>query len=106
MFHQGDLVFRGIPTEAHWSDAGEPRRERLFLVHFATQRMVMGDEAIYVAAHEPEMLLETSWVLDLPCVKEGVEALGVGGLALGSDSSCAGDGSSESAPSRLWAGMR
>ena len=63
----------------------EANRDVTFvLAHFATQRMVMADEAIYVARMNPNVVLETSWV-DLPRVKEGVEALGAGRIAFGSD---------------------
>src|SRR5207244_3245862 len=47
-------------------------------------RVVRADEAIYVARMNPNVVLETSGV-DLPRVKEGVEALGAGRIAFGSD---------------------
>lgn len=82
MFHQGDPPF-GHPTQL--TGMMEANRDVTFvLAHFATQRMVMADEAIYVARMNPNVMLETSWV-DLPRVKEGVEALGAGRIAFGSD---------------------
>lgn len=82
MFHQGDPPF-GHPTQL--TGMMEANRDVMFiLAHFATQRVVMADEAIYVARMNPNVILESSWV-DLPRVKEGVEALGAGRIVFGSD---------------------
>ncbi len=82
MFHQGDPPF-GHPTQL--TGMIEAHRDVTFiLAHFATQRVVMADEAIYVARMNPNVVLESSWV-DLPRVKEGVEALGAGRIVFGSD---------------------
>jgi predicted TIM-barrel fold metal-dependent hydrolase len=82
MFHQGDPPF-GHPSQL--VGMVEAHRDVTFiLAHFATQRVVMADEAIYVARMNPNVLLETSWV-DLPRLKEGVEALGPRRIIFGSD---------------------
>jgi predicted TIM-barrel fold metal-dependent hydrolase len=82
MFHQGDPPF-GHPSQL--TGMMEDNRDVTFiLAHFATQRVVMADEAIYVARMNPNVLLESSWV-DLPRVKEGVAALGPGRIMFGSD---------------------
>lgn len=54
------------------------------LAHFATQRVVLADEAIFVAKQYDNVLLETSWG-DLPRIKEGIAALGSERLLFGSD---------------------
>jgi predicted TIM-barrel fold metal-dependent hydrolase len=82
MFHQGDPPF-GHPTQL--VGMMEAHRDLTFiLAHFATQRMVMADEAIYVARMNPNCVLETSWV-DLPRLKEGVDQLGTDRIVFGSD---------------------
>jgi predicted TIM-barrel fold metal-dependent hydrolase len=82
MFHQGDPPF-GHPSQL--VGMMEAHRDVTFiLAHFATQRAVMADEAIYVARMNPNVLLESSWA-DLPRVKEGVDALGPGRIVFGSD---------------------
>lgn len=82
MFHQGDPPF-GHPTQL--VGMMEAHRNLTFIIaHFATQRVVMADEAIYVARMNPNVVLESSWV-DLPRVKEGVAALGSGRIVFGSD---------------------
>jgi predicted TIM-barrel fold metal-dependent hydrolase len=82
MFHQGDPPF-GHPSQL--VGMMEAHRDLTFiLAHFATQRMVMADEAIYVARMNSNVVLETSWV-DLPRLKEGVAELGSSRIVFGSD---------------------
>ncbi len=82
MFHQGDPPF-GHPSQL--VGMIEAHRDLTFIVaHFATQRVVMADEAIYVARMNPNVVLESSWV-DLPRLKEGVAELGPGRIMFGSD---------------------
>lgn len=81
--HQGDPPF-GHPTQMAPIIEDFPQVPCI-LAHFASQRVVMADEAIYVARKNPNVFLDTSWA-HLPRIKEGLAALGPGRLMFGSDS--------------------
>lgn len=57
----------------------------IIIGHFGTQKICYADDAINVARHNPNVLLETGWG-PLPRVIEGVRALGPERLVFGSDS--------------------
>ncbi|MBI4491528.1 MAG: amidohydrolase [Chloroflexi bacterium] len=82
LVHQGDPPF-GHPSQVAPLIEAFPRVP-FILAHFATQRLVMADEAIYVARKNPNVYLETGWGT-LPRIKEGLAALGPGRLVFGSD---------------------
>jgi len=80
--HQGDPPFayptQMVPLIKNFPDV------RFVLAHFGTQRMVMANEAIYVAVENDNVFLETGWGA-LPRIKEGIDALGPERLLFGSD---------------------
>jgi predicted TIM-barrel fold metal-dependent hydrolase len=57
---------------------------RFVLCHFGTQRVVMADEAVYVARLNDNVYVETGWGA-LPRIKEGLAVLGPTRLVFGSD---------------------
>src|SRR5438270_284496 len=63
----------------------EPFPKVTFILgHFGTQRVVLADEAIYVARQNKNVYLDTGWGA-LPRIKEGIAALGSERLVFGSD---------------------
>jgi len=80
--HQGDPPF-GHPSQmAPMIEAFS--RITFILAHFATQRVVLADEAIYVARQNKNVYLETGWGA-LPRIKEGIAAIGSERLVFASD---------------------
>src|SRR4051812_20238813 len=82
MIHQGDPPF-AHPSQVATLIEDHPQVP-FILAHFATQRLVMADEAIYVARNNPNVYLETGWGA-LPRIKEGLAALGPERLTFGTD---------------------
>jgi predicted TIM-barrel fold metal-dependent hydrolase len=82
LVHQGDPPF-GHPSQLTTMIEDFPQ-VTFILAHFATQRVVLADEAIYVARKNSNVLIETGWG-DLPRIKEGLAAIGPGRLVFGSD---------------------
>jgi predicted TIM-barrel fold metal-dependent hydrolase len=80
--HQGDPPF-GHPSQMAPMIEDFPRIT-FILAHFGTQRVVMADEAIYVARQNENVYLETGWGA-LPRIKEGIAAIGSERLVFGSD---------------------
>jgi len=82
------IVHQGDPPFAHPSQMA-PLIESFPVVtfilgHFGTQRLVLADEAIYVARQNKNVYLETGWGA-LPRIKEGIAAIGSERLVFGSD---------------------
>ena len=82
MVHQGDPPY-AYPSQFVPVIEAFPNVTFL-LAHFATQRVVMADEAVFVASQFDNVHIETSWG-DLPRIKEGVATLGPERLVFGSD---------------------
>lgn len=82
LVHQGDPPF-GHPSHVGFLAEAFPS-VRFIIAHFGRQRVVMSDEAIYVASKNSNIYLETGWG-DLPRLKEGITALGTDRLIFGSD---------------------
>jgi len=80
--HQGDPPF-GHPSQMAPLIESFPQ-VKFILGHYGTQRLVLADEAIYVARQNKNVYLETGWGA-LPRLKEGIAALGAGRLVFGSD---------------------
>jgi uncharacterized protein len=80
--HQGDPPF-GHPSQMAPMIEDFPRIT-FILAHFATQRVVLADEAIYVARKNNNVYLETGWGA-LPRIKEGIAAIGSERLVFASD---------------------
>ncbi len=80
--HQGDPPFAHPSQMAPLIEAFP--RVTFILGHFGTQRVVLADEAIYVARQNKNVYLETGWGA-LPRIKEGIAALGAERLVFGSD---------------------
>jgi predicted TIM-barrel fold metal-dependent hydrolase len=82
------IVHQGDPPFAHPSQMAPIIEDfpqvTFILAHFGTQRLVMADEAILVARHNPNVRLETGWGA-LPRLKEGVAAVGHERLIFASD---------------------
>jgi predicted TIM-barrel fold metal-dependent hydrolase len=57
----------------------------IILGHFGTQKICYADDAVNVARHCPNIMIETGWG-PLPRLLEGVRALGPGRFVFGSDS--------------------
>jgi predicted TIM-barrel fold metal-dependent hydrolase len=87
-FNRPVLVHQGDPPFSHPSLIAPIAKDfpdvSFILAHFATQRVVMASEAIYVAATCPNVYLETGWGA-LPRLKEGIAEVGAGRLIFGSD---------------------
>ena len=73
--HQGDPPF-GHPSQMAPLIESFPQ-VTFILAHYGTQRLVLADEAIYVARQNKNVYLETGWGA-LPRLKEGIAALGAG----------------------------
>jgi predicted TIM-barrel fold metal-dependent hydrolase len=82
LVHQGDPPF-AYPSQMAPLIEAHPRT-CFILAHFGTQRVVLADEAIYVARMNANVSLETSWG-DLPRIKEGISAIGSDRIIFGSD---------------------
>ena len=82
MVHQGDPPY-AYPSQMVPLIRDFPEVD-FVLAHFATQRVVLADEAIFVATQFDNVFLETSWG-DLPRIKEGIAAIGPERLLFGSD---------------------
>ncbi len=82
LVHQGDPPF-GHPSQMSTIIEDFPG-VTFILSHFGTQRVVLADEAIYVARKNPNVYLETGWG-DLPRIKEGLAVLGPRRLLFWSD---------------------
>ena len=80
--HQGDPPF-AHPTQMAPVIEDFPQ-VTFILAHFGTQRVVLADEAIYVARKNKNVFLETGWGA-LPRIKEGIVAIGSERLVFGSD---------------------
>jgi predicted TIM-barrel fold metal-dependent hydrolase len=80
--HQGDPPF-AHPTQMAPVIEAFPQ-VTFILAHFGTQRVVLADEAIYVARKNKNVYLETGWGA-LPRIKEGIAAIGPERLVFGSD---------------------
>jgi uncharacterized protein len=80
--HQGDPPF-SHPTQMAPVIEAFPQ-VTFILGHFGTQRVVLADEAIYVATKNKNVYLETGWGA-LPRIKEGIVAIGSERLVFGSD---------------------
>lgn len=80
--HQGDPPF-GHPSQLT-ALIEEFRTVQFVLGHFATQRVVLADEAIYVARQNENVYIETGWGA-LPRIKEGIAAIGPHRFIFGSD---------------------
>jgi len=80
--HQGDPPF-GHPSQMAPLIESFPG-VTFILAHFGTQRVVLADEAIYVARQNRNVYLDTGWGA-LPRIKEGIAALGPERLVFGSD---------------------
>ncbi len=82
LVHQGDPPF-SYPAQLATLIEAFPKVP-FILCHFATQRVVLADEAIYVARKNPNVYIETGWGA-LPRLKEGIDALGPHRFVFGSD---------------------
>lgn len=82
LVHQGDPPF-GHPSQMAPLIEAFPK-VTFVLAHLATQRLVLADEAIYVARMNKNVRLDTGWGA-LPRIKEAIAAVGVSRLIFGSD---------------------
>jgi len=80
--HQGDPPFSHPSQMAPLIEAFP--QITFILAHFGTQRVVLADEAIYVARMNKNVYLDTGWGA-LPRIKEGIAAIGSERLVFGSD---------------------
>jgi uncharacterized protein len=82
------IVHQGDPPYSHPTQfaplAEEFSNVRFILAHFASQRVVLAPEAIYVASKLENIYLETGWGA-LPRLKEALALLDSGRLVFGSD---------------------
>ena len=80
--HQGDPPF-GHPSQLAFLAEAHPQ-VRFIIAHMARQRIVMSDEAVYVASKNSNVYIETGWG-DLPRLKEGIGILSSERFVFGSD---------------------
>jgi predicted TIM-barrel fold metal-dependent hydrolase len=80
--HQGDPPF-GHPSQLAFLAEAHPQ-VKFIIAHMARQRVVMSDEAIYVASKNANVYIETGWG-DLPRLKEGIGILSDERFVFGSD---------------------